>query len=310
MNLKQLEAFVRIADSGSFSKAAKELYLTQPTISAHISALEKELNTRLFVRNTKEVRLSDSGTVLFDYAKQMVVLQKKIEDSFAVREENAQQCITIAASTIPAQYLLPGILANFNEKYPNQQFKILESDSAQVVEQVVNHTVDIGFTGTVIDKRLCKYIPFYQDELVVIAPNVEKYSRIKEEHTNATWISREALIMRESGSGTRKEAEKQLRKIGINPNRLNVIASMENPEAIKRAVASGMGVSIISRLAAEEEIEKGSLLALPISTEDLRRDINVIYNRNLQLSRSSERFIKVVKEMYKKKDRDVKVEEE
>lgn len=310
MNLKQLEAFVRIADSGSFSKAAKELYLTQPTISAHISALEKELNTRLFVRNTKEVRLSDSGTVLFDYAKQMVVLQKKIEDSFAVREENAQQCITIAASTIPAQYLLPGILANFNEKYPNQQFKILESDSAKVVEQVVNHTVDIGFTGTVIDKRLCKYIPFYQDELVVIAPNVEKYSRIKEEHTNATWISREALIMRESGSGTRKEAEKQLRKIGVNPNRLNVIASMENPEAIKRAVASGMGVSIISRLAAEEEIEKGSLLALPISTEDLRRDINVIYNRNLQLSRSSERFIKVVKEMYKKKDRDVKVEEE
>ena len=119
MNLKQLEAFVQIADNGSFSKAAKDLFLTQPTISAHISALEKELNTRLFVRNTKEVRLSDSGTVLFDYAKQMVVLQKKIEDSFAVREENAQQCITIAASTIPAQYLLPGILANFNEKYPN-----------------------------------------------------------------------------------------------------------------------------------------------------------------------------------------------
>lgn len=302
MNLKQLEAFVQIADNGSFSKAAKDLFLTQPTISAHISALEKELNTRLFVRNTKEVRLSDSGTVLYDYAKQMIVLQKKIEDAFAPREENAQQCITIAASTIPAQYLLPGILANFNEKYPNQQFKILESDSAKVVEQVVNHSVDIGFTGTVIDKRLCKYIPFYQDELVVITPNSEKYRKIKEEHTNANWILGEALIMRETGSGTRKEAEKQLRKIGVNPNRLNVIASMENPEAIKKAVAIGMGVSVISRLAAEEEIAKGALLALPISTEDLRRDINVIYNRNLQLSRSSEKFIKVVKEMYKKKD--------
>lgn len=302
MNLKQLEAFVQIADNGSFSKAAKDLFLTQPTISAHISALEKELNTRLFVRNTKEVRLSDSGTVLYDYAKQMIVLQKKIEDAFAPREENAQQCITIAASTIPAQYLLPGILANFNEKYPNQQFKILESDSAKVVEQVVNHSVDIGFTGTVIDKRLCKYIPFYQDELVVITPNSEKYRKIKEEHTNANWILGEALIMRETGSGTRKEAEKQLRKIGVNPNRLNVIASMENSEAIKKAVAIGMGVSVISRLAAEEEIAKGTLLALPISTEDLRRDINVIYNRNLQLSRSSEKFIKVVKEMYKKKD--------
>lgn len=309
MNLKQLEAFVQIADSGSFSKAAKELFLTQPTISAHISALEKELNTRLFVRNTKEVRLSDSGTVLYDYAKQMIILQKKIEDAFLVREEKAHQCLTIAASTIPAQYLLPGILANFNEKYPNQQFKILESDSAKVVEQVVNHTVDIGFTGTVIDKRLCKYIPFYQDELVIITPNVEKYRAMQSENKDATWVADESFIMREEGSGTRKEAEKQLKKIGVNPTRLNIILSMESPEAIKRAVSNGMGVSVISRLAAEEEIAKGSLLAFPISADDMRRDINVIYNRNLQLSRASERFIKVVKEMYKKKEPDVKVEE-
>lgn len=300
MNLKQLEAFVQIADSGSFSKAAKELYLTQPTISAHISSLEKELNTRLFVRNTKDVRLSDSGMVLYDYAKQMIALQKKIEDTFVVREEKGQQCITIAASTIPAQYLLPGILAAYNERFPNQQFKIIEADSTKVVEQVVNHTVDIGFTGTVIDKRLCKYIPFYQDELVVITPNTEKYREYVAEKQDAKWIVNEALIMREEGSGTRKEAEKQLKKIGIHPAKLNVIASMESTEAIKRAVSNGMGISLISKLAAEDEIQKGKLLAFPISAEDMRRDINVIYNRNLQLSRSSERFIKVVKELYKK----------
>lgn len=309
MNLKQLEAFVQIADSGSFSKAAKELFLTQPTISAHISALEKELNTRLFVRNTKEVRLSDSGKVLYDYAKQMTVLEKKIEETFAVREEKAHQCLTIAASTIPAQYLLPGILAKFNEKYPNQQFKILESDSAKVVEQVVNNTVDIGFTGTVIDKRLCKYIPFYEDELVVITPNVEKYLQLQKKEENATWVANESLIMREAGSGTRKEAEKQLRRIGVNPNRLNVIASMESTEAIKRAVGNGMGISVMSKLAVEEEVSKGKLLAIPVSIEDVRRDINVIYNRNLQLSRVSERFIKTVKEMYKKKDVETKVVE-
>ncbi len=306
MNLKQLEAFVQIADSGSFSKAAKELYLTQPTISAHVSTLEKELNTRLFVRNTKEVKLSDSGTVLYDYAKQMIILQKQIEDAFAVREEKSQQRITIAASTIPAQYLLPDILSAYLEKYPNQQFKIIEADSAQVVEMVVNHKVNVGFAGTVIDKRLCKYIPFYQDELVVITPNNEKYQNINQ--NIATWIANESLIMREEGSGTRKEAEKQLKQVGIAVSKLNVIASMENPEAIKRAVASGMGISIISRLAAESELEKGSLLAFPISSEDMRRDIHIIYNRNLQLSRSSERLVKVVKDMYKKKDRSSKVE--
>ena len=300
MNLKQLEAFVQITDSGSFSKAAKELYLTQPTISAHISSLEKELNTRLFVRNTKDVRLSDSGIILYDYAKQMIALQKKIEDTFVVREEKGQQCITIAASTIPAQYLLPGILAAYNERFPNQQFKIIEADSTKVVEQVVNHTVDIGFTGTVIDKRLCKYIPFYQDELVVITPNIEKYQQFANENQDVKWIVNESLIMREEGSGTRKEAEKQLKKIGIHPAKLNVIASMESTEAIKRAVSNGMGISLISKLAAEDEIQKGKLLAIPISADDMRRDINVIYNRNLQLSRASERLVKIVKELYKK----------
>lgn len=299
MNLKQLEAFVKIADTGSFSKAAKDLFLTQPTISAHITSLEKELNSRLFVRNTKEVRLSESGETLYSYAKQMLVLQQKIEETFATKEEKEQQCITIAASTIPAQYLLPNILVAFNEKYPNQQFKIVETDSAKVVEQVLNHTADVGFTGTALDKKSCKHIPFYQDELVVIAPNTDKYRELQGTEKRAEWLADERLIMREEGSGTRKEAEKQLKKIGLNISKLNVICSMENPESIKKAVASGMGVSIISKLAAEDDVKKGLLVALPIDVEDAKRDINVVYDLNLQPSRTTERFIKVVKELHK-----------
>lgn len=305
MNLKQLEAFVKIADTGSFSQAAKELYLTQPTISAHISSLEKELNSRLFVRNTKEVHLSENGNILYNYAKQMLVLQKRIEDTFALNEEKEQQCITIAASTIPAQYILPGILVAFNEKYPNQQFKVVETDSAKVVEQVMNHTADVGFTGTALDKKVCKHIPFYQDELIVIAPNTEKYQTLCKTQMDATWIVGEKLIMREEGSGTRKEAEKLLKKIGLNASKLNVIATMENPEAIKKAVASGMGISIISKLAAEEEAEKGNLLVLPLTADGTKRDINVVYDRNLQPSRTTERFVKLVKELHKQREQNL-----
>lgn len=305
MNLKQLEAFVKIADSGSFSKAAKELFLTQPTISAHISSLEKELNSRLFVRNTKEVRLSEGGEILYRYAKQMLALQKKISDVFGAEEEKEQQCLTIAASTIPAQYLLPEILVAFSERYPNQQFKLVETDSAKVVEQVMNHTADVGFTGTVMDKKLCKYIPFYQDELVVIAPNTEKYQELQKTEKDATWIINEKIIMREEGSGTRKEAEKHLKKLGLPMTKLNVIASMENPEAIKKAVRSGMGISIVSKLSAEEDVKKGTLLSLPVDEEDSRRDINLVYDRNLQPSRTTERFVRVVKEMYKSKEQNM-----
>ena len=292
MNLKQLEAFVQVAEGGSFSKAAKQLFLTQPTISAHISSLEKELNARLFVRNTKEVKLSDDGKELYRYARQMIDLQKKIEERFETGKSESKHLITIAASTIPAQYLLPEILMKFNERYPKEQVKLLETDSSQVVTKIIDHMVDVGFTGTVLEKKHCKYIPFYKDELVVITQvlhqNIEDIS----------WISGECLIMREEGSGTRKEAGKQLRNAGINLDKLKIIASIENQETIKKSVKQGMGISIISRLAAEEEAKSGDLLTFPIPKADQGRDINLVYNKNYQMSKSAERFIKVVKEVY------------
>ena len=104
--------------------------------------------------------------------------------------------------------------------------------------------------------------------------------------------------MREEGSGTRKEAEKQLKKSGVEIGRLNIVASMENQEAIKKSVSNGMGVSIISRLAAEEETKSGDLLTFPIPKADQGRDINLVYNKNYQISKSAERFVKVVKEVY------------
>lgn len=298
MNLKQLEAFVRVSERRSFSKAAKELFLTQPTVSAHISSLEKELDTRLFVRNTKEVDLSEEGKKLYDYARQMVDLEYKIEDAFSGGKEQEQQCITIAASTVPAQYLLPQILARFNEKYPKEQFKISETDSTQVVEQVLNRTIDVGFTGTVLDKKRCIYIPFYEDELIIITPNNEKFRMLKEENESTVWVGEEPIIMREEGSGTRKEAEKQLKKSGIDVSSLNVVASIENQETIKRSVENGVGVSIISRLAAQKEIESGHLLGFELPSGDRVRNINIVYNKDIRLSGATERFIRVVREVY------------
>ena len=302
MNLKQLEAFVHVAEGGSFSKAAKELFLTQPTVSAHISSLEKELNVRLFIRNTKEVNLSDDGRELYKYAKQMIDLQKKIEERFSAKKEAGKHCISIAASSIPAQYLLPKVLMRFNEKFPDEQLKIIESDSSEVVTKVVDHMVDVGFTGTVLEKKHCKYLPFYKDELVIVTPVTEKYELLKKEVSNdISWIKKEAFIMREEGSGTRKEAEKQLQNAGIAVESLNVIASIGNQEAIKKSVRQGMGISVMSRLAAEDEIEAGKLLIFPIPGAFEGRDINLVYNKNYELSRSAERFIRVVKEVYKVK---------
>lgn len=296
MNLKQLEAFVQVSESGSFSKAAKELFLTQPTISAHISSLEKELNVRLFIRNTKEVSLSDDGKDLYRYAKQITDLEKAIEERFYMDSDDGKHFITIAASTIPAQYLLPKILMCYRERYPKEQIKIMETDSSEVVTQVVDHMVDVGFTGTVLEKKHCKYIPFYKDELAVITPDTPEYRILKEQNRDdIDWIKRKPLILREEGSGTRKEAEKQLKNAGIFMEDLDIVASIANQETIKKSVKQGMGITVLSRLAAEDE---DGLLIFPIPGADEGRDINLVYNKNYQMTRSADRFIRIVKEVY------------
>ena len=296
MNLKQLEAFVQVSESGSFSKAAKELFLTQPTISAHISSLEKELNVRLFIRNTKEVSLSDDGKDLYRYAKQITDLEKAIEERFYMDSDDGKHVITIAASTIPAQYLLPKVLMCYRERYPKEQIKIMETDSSEVVTQVVDHMVDVGFTGTVLEKKHCKYIPFYKDELAVITPDTPEYRILKEQNRDdIDWIKRKPLILREEGSGTRKEAEKQLKNAGISMETLDIVASIANQETIKKSVKQGMGITVLSRLAAEDE---DGLLIFPIPGADEGRDINLVYNKNYQTTRSADRFIRIVKEVY------------
>lgn len=298
MNLKQLEAFARVAEEGGFSEAARTLFLAQSTVSAHVSALEKELDAQLFVRNTREVRLSEKGEILYKYVHQILLLEEEIRKEFLKQEKEDVKCISIATSSIPGQYLLPDILTRCSRNNPGMQFRIMETDSAGVVERVAAREADIGFNGTVLERKNCRYVPFYTDELVVLMPNTEKYRKIRAEETTLSWIAGEPLILREKGSGTRKEAERILRKAGIAQERLNIVASIENTEAIKKSVRSGMGITILSRLAAREYLDSGQVLDFSLGVQG-KRKLNLVYHKNGQPSAAVLRFIRAVQEMYK-----------
>ena len=299
MNLKQLEAFARVAETKSFSEAAKRLYLTQPTVSAHVSALEKELRVCLLLRTTKEVSLTEEGKALYGYAVQMLDLEQEIREHFG-RRKSGKSVLRIAASTIPSQYLLPEIMVRFRERYPGVRLSVAETDSAGVVGQIVSGEADIGFAGTVIEQKHCVYIPFYQDELVVIAPG-EGAGEPESAGETAGWIRRMPVILREEGSGTRKEAQRLLRQLGIELSELNIAASIENQETIKRSVRNGMGISILSRLAAEDEIKSGVLRAVPLGETGGKRNINLVFDRRFVHSAEAEALIDLVKKMYPEK---------
>lgn len=298
MKLKQLEVFTAVADCKSFSKAAEKLYLTQPTVSVYISSLEKELNAKLFVRNTKEISVTEQGLRLYQYAREMLALQNKITEIFLPDSSKKETRLVVAASTVPSRYLLPDILARYKKKYSCGQLELRESDSARVIEDVEKHAADVGLTGTALENKNCRYIPFYEDELVIIMPNTSKYRMIQEQEHTLDWIRQEPVIMREEGSGTRKEAEKQLRTAGIDVEKLHVAACVDSTETIKRSVKNGIGITMISSLAAQEEIESGKVLTFPMSKNKSTRKLYVVYNDSCALSTQARNLVQVVQELY------------
>ena len=303
MNLKQLEAFVKVAETKSFSEAAKKLFLTQPTVSAHVSALEKELNTCFLIRNTRGVELSESGKELYAYAVQMLEIEKTIKGRFGKEIKPEGNVLRIGASTVPAQYILPNVMSTFHAEYPGEKLKLFETDSEGVIDMILSHHIDIGFTGTVIEKGNCKYLPFYEDELVVLTPANEKFvEKLCGGQKLVDWIMDEPVILREEGSGTKKEAARFLAEQGIDMKKLKLAALMENQETIKRSVSKGMGVTILSKLAAEKKKKNGTLLAFPLGSQGGKRTINLVYDAEYPLLPAAERFIKMIKRMYLKKE--------
>ncbi|MEY8352435.1 selenium metabolism-associated LysR family transcriptional regulator [Lachnospiraceae bacterium 54-53] len=298
MNLKQLEAFVCVAEVKSFSAAAKKLYITQPTVSAHISTLEKELGARLFVRTTKEVELSREGELLYDNARKMLQLEKNILRDFTRKDLTSSEKIIVGASTVPGQYILPQILSLFSRTYPGNQLELKEGDSMEVVRMVQEGRVEIGFTGTAVPDQTCVFEPFYSDRLVVIAPNIVRYRQYGKTGFPREQFYEERWIVREEGSGTRKEAELYLKEMGLDLSRLKIVATISNQEAIKKSVGADMGISVISSAAVEDYVKQGSLLCFSLGDQEVYRKLYMVWSKNHKPGKAARLFLQFVRELY------------
>ncbi|PNV63529.1 LysR family transcriptional regulator [Clostridium sp. chh4-2] len=298
MNLKQLEAFVCVTEVKSFSKAAKKLYLTQPTVSAHINSLEKELGRKLFIRTTKDVFLSPDGQRLYEKARQMLQLEKSIWHDFEEKEAPKKRKMIVGASTVPGQYILPQALSLFCQNYPENELELMEADSEVVIQKILEGEIEVGFTGTMIENASCVYEPFYSDRLILITPNQEEYRKFKEDGYPLEQLYQEKMIVREEGSGTRMETERFLRNEGIDIEKIPVVATISNQETIKKSVSNGMGVSVISSAAAEDYVQQGLVLKFYLSGRDVSRKLYMVWNRNNKPGTAARTFLQFVRDLY------------
>ncbi len=298
MEFKQLEAFVQVVKLGSFSKAAQALYLTQPTVSAHISSLEKELEQKLLLRTTKEVVPSEAGRTFYQYAREILELRSRAVQSLQRDKHQLQGTISIAASTIPRQCFLPELMAAFRKEYPQVVFSLLQGDSTQVAGYLSRREAEVGLVGTIVDSTHYVYQPFYRDKMLIVTPNTPAYQKLAGKPFPLERLMVEPFILRELGSGTRKETEDLLRGLGVEPEKIQVAAQIEDLESIKQSVSQGMGISIISQRAVEEFQRFGLVLTFELEQASLNRNLYVTYRKNKPLSPASQRFIDFVTHYY------------
>lgn len=298
MQIKQLEAFVSVVKYKSFSKAAEHIYLSQPSISAYINALESDLNTKLLIRSTKEVYPSKAGEKLYGYAKEILETMDLAGAEIRSISCEVKGLLKIAASTVPGQYLLPDIFASMLTEYQELSFEVLQYDSGETLKRIENMDVEIGIVGMTDGKCRCDFEPFLTDKLVLITPATEEY------HSLGDCISRERLlnenfVMRSHGSGTLKQAEKYVKKIGGNLKSLNTICTVSSTEGVVQMVSRGLGVSLISSLAAADYEKMGMIKVFDLKDSILLRKFFFAYHKNMPLSPAAKAFMRHARLVYK-----------
>lgn len=296
MEFKQLEAFVAVIDYGSFSEAARKLYLTQPTISAHVRSLEEELHTKLILRTTKKTTITTRGYQLYDSAVRMLEIRNNLLENFTGVQKHM---IDLAASTIPSSYLLPEILAAFGKTHPDIYFHSLQADSVESINRVLDGTVDLALVGQNTRDETCVFLPFCQDELVIATPITNHYLSLQNKTVTFEDFIKDPIIIREKGSGTKKEMDLFLEQIGIKPSDLNVIARMNDLEGIKKSIVNGLGISILSARSAIDLQKTKQILLFPLEESAHKRSFYIVYSKNRILKPHVRQFIQFVQNFYR-----------
>ena len=295
MEFKQLEAFVAVVDYGSFSEAARKLYLTQPTISTHIRSLEEELHTRLIIRTTKKLTITPKGYQLYDSAVRMLDIRNNLFENFT---GSKKQIIDLAASTIPSSYLLPELMAGFGRMYPDVYFHSWQTDSAGAISRVLDGSVDLALTGQNTGDDSCIFIPFCQDDMVIATPVNDHYLLLKERPVTFSDFLKDPIIIRERGSGTKKEMDIFLENAGIEPSSLNVVARMNDLESIKKSIVNGLGISILSARSAVDLKKTKQILLFPLEGTAHKRSFYIVCSKNRIRTAHVRQFIQYVKNYY------------
>ncbi len=300
IDFRHLETFCRIASLKSFSKAADDLLLTQPTVSGHILSLEQSLSLRLFDRTSREVRLTKAGRVFLEYASKILSCRKDLLNALTEFSEGIRGDLSLGASTIPGEYLLPKLIGDFKREHPRSVLSVKIADTKEIVEYVLQDGVELGLIGAKLNHPSLRYEKYEEDEIIIVASPDHPLTRRK--RVNLEELLKEPWIIREEGSGTQIASEKALRKKGKSLKQFNIVMEMGSTSCVKEGVKARLGLAFISRRATREEVRQGVLSRIDVEgIGPILRQIYIVFHRSRTLSPIGLEFLRFLK---KRKERD------
>ncbi|MBE5784795.1 MAG: LysR family transcriptional regulator [Clostridiales bacterium] len=293
ISLRQLETFAVTVEQASFTRAAEKLHLTQSTVSTHIQSLEEELGVQLILRGARRrFALTEDGKRVYNAAKDILARCEALQE---MRKDSEHEMLHIGTSTVPAQYLLPKLMAGFLKRNAGTRYTLRRGDSDAVRNMLEKGEVRMGLLGAAPDDRRFVSYPIARDRLVLITENSERFRKMREAGANGLELLGEPMIAREESSGTQQSVENYLAAKSVSTENLSIVARMDNPETVKTGVSQGLGIAIISALAVQEELALGRLVAFDLDNEGVYRTIYLAWRRDVALTAFEQRFVNYVR---------------
>jgi len=277
MDLRRLEIFVKVAELGSFSRAAQALALTQPTVSEHVRALEDELGTQLLDRLGRGAAPTRAGQLLLGYAQRMLTLSREAHQALEHFQGRLSGELIVGGSTIPGEYVLPALIGQFKSKQAEISIVLLIGDSRQVSEWVDEGRVELAIVGARPAQRALEARELTGDELVVVVPAEHAWAR--RQAVTLAELQAEPMVVRERGSGSREALERALSAADTSLAAFRIVGEMGSTEAVKQGVRAGVGVALISKRAVEDECRAGLVSCVKVTTMPVARAFYLVTNR-------------------------------
>jgi len=273
----RLRVFIEVAKALSFSKAARSLPLSQPAVSKHIKEIEQKYRIRLFERQGNRIALTPAGREFLSYAEQIVNLYNDLENHFLLQQQELPNYVKLGASTTIAQYIVPHLLADFKQRYPETNFTLINDNSATIEEKIFNNRLDFGLIEGRNHNPLLQYEKFLDDELVLVTRAGNASQQIK-----LSQLTQLPLVLREEGSGTRAILEARLNSEGLSPKKLQVDMILGSTESIKTYLLYTQCYAFVSIFSIIEELKHNKLQIVDIDDVSFSRPLYFVSKQGYQ----------------------------